>query len=292
MNSLLLFVFGAAIGSFLNVVSLRYKEGGRIFFTKTIQGRSHCNACLRTLSWYELIPLLSYLLLLGKCKTCRVKLSPQYFLIEAACGLLVATIPHFLFMHLGGSSLLRTQEGIILLCLVVFIWLLITFTALTLTAIDIRLKIIPDETNVFLAILGIGIFCIRYIFDKSFVYGSFTGPSAQILGHSQNLFTSSGIAILFALFLFGGIVLLTRGRGMGMGDVKLAIPMALILGWPDTLIAFVAAFIIGSVVGIFQMARKKATMKAMLPFGPFLIAGMYVVVFFGRDILEWYFGLL
>jgi prepilin signal peptidase PulO-like enzyme (type II secretory pathway) len=292
MNSLMLFVFGTAIGSFINVLALRYKEGEAIFFTKSIGGRSHCNSCKRTLVWYELIPLLSYIFLLGKCRTCKAKLNPQYPLIEAACGLLTATLPAALFMHLGGSALLRTQEGVLLLVFVVAAWMFVTFTALTLTAIDIRLKIIPDETNIFLAILGLVLLFSRFILDKASAYGAFSGPTAQILGGSDNLFISSGIAVLFAILLFGGIVLLTRGRGMGMGDVKLAIPMALILGWPDTLIAFVAAFIIGSVVGIFQMARKKATMKAMLPFGPFLIAGMYVAVFFGRDILEWYFGLL
>lgn len=292
MQATLLFIFGVAIGSFLNVIALRFNDGERVFFTKKIQGRSHCVSCKRTLTWYELIPLLSYLALRGRCRTCKTKLNPQYPLIELACGLLFAFLPTQLFMHLGGSAILRSEQGTALLVLVLSAWLFISLAALTLTAIDIRLRIIPDSINMFLGIMGLALLLTRLSLDETSAYSHFIGPSAEILGAPTNLFAGAGIAIGLALLLFGGIVFLTKGRGMGLGDVKLAVPIAIILSWPDALLAFIAAFILGSVVGVVQMARKKATMKAALPFGPFLIAGMYFVVFFGKEVVAWYFQLV
>ena len=99
-------------------------------------------------------------------------------------------------------------------------------------------------------------------------------------------------AVAVALILFGGIVLATRGRGMGLGDLKLAVPIALLLGWPDVILAFAASFIVGSLFAIPLLLHKIKKMSDGIPFGPFMIMGVYIAIFYGAQISAWYFSLI
>lgn len=285
----ILFFFGLAVGSFLNVVSLRYKPGDRIIFTKNIGGRSHCRNCKSVLRWYELIPLVSFVIQGFKCRHCEHALSWQYPGIEFLTGFLTAAIPNFLIGFFGVNSFAWNSAFCIFICL----WLLITYAFITLSIIDLRHQIIPDQTNLLLLFTGIAAFFLKLSNPEVFRYnGSFIKNYISVLGVHNNMWLGVGLAILFAFVFFGGIIFFTKGKGMGMGDLKLAIPLAILLGWPDVLLAFAFSFIIGSVVGVAMMARKKKTLKDMVPFGPFMVLGVYALMFYGEPILRWYFSLV
>src|SRR3989338_4514124 len=139
-----LFLFGLAAGSFLNVVSLRFQPGQRLLDLRIINGRSACPHCQKTLRWYELIPLLSFIVQLGRCRSCGQRLSLQYPLVELLSGLIFVFVPYSLF------SILNPQFSIL-----IAVWLLIFILFLLLSIIDFRHYIIPDSINLLLAVLGV-----------------------------------------------------------------------------------------------------------------------------------------
>jgi len=289
----ILFIFGLLIGSFLNVLALRYVDGESILGIRTIGGRSKCQTCTVGLKWYELVPLFSFIVQGAKCRHCKHSLNWQYPIVEFVTGILTAVLPTTLYYFYGAMHAQIDGASITWFYVLVALWLLATYTAITLSAIDMRLQIIPDQSNLLLGVIGLAMVACKYFFASNFANGtSFLGPYADILGGPSNPFLSALIAVGFAMVVFGGTIYFTRGRGMGMGDFKLAIPLALILGWPDILIALIAAFVIGSVVGILIIMNKKATMKSMVPFGPFLVIGLFVAVFYGEQLLRWYFSLI
>src|SRR3989338_3192403 len=150
MTYLFLFIFGLAIGSFLNVVSLRSQPGQRLLDLRIINGRSHCPHCQKTLRWYELIPLLSFIVQFGKCRHCKKKLSLQYPLVEFLSGLIFVSVPllltNFQFSPPAGGFNLS-----ILQLIIIAVWLLIFILFLLLSVIDFRHYIIPDSINLSLA---------------------------------------------------------------------------------------------------------------------------------------------
>ncbi len=289
----ILFVFGLLIGSFLNVLALRYVDGQPLLSFRILGGRSKCQACTVPLKWYELVPLFSFIVQGAKCRHCKHSLNWQYPIVEFVTALITAALPTYLYMNWGAASAFALGQSVIWFYVMVGLWLLASYTAITLSAIDMRLQIIPDQCNLLLGVIGLALTACKYFFAAHLVNGqNFVHEYADILGGPANPFLGALIAVGFAMMLFGATIYFTKGRGMGMGDFKLAIPLALILGWPDILIAIIAAFVIGSVVGLLIIFNKKATMKSMVPFGPFLVIGLYVVVFYGQDLLRWYFSLV
>lgn len=289
MTWVVLFIAGLLIGSFLNVIALRYTEGGSLLGLQVTRGRSHCVSCQVNLKWYELVPLFSFLVQGAKCRHCLHSLNWQYPIVELVTGILTFAIPWHL-EQLYGPWTAANPSTLGWFYALVGVWLLVAYTTITLSAIDFRLRIIPDQSNLLLGIFGVFIIIFKH-FNPA-VAGSYTGSYATVLGGPSNPFLSALIAVLFSLALFGGIIYFSKGRGMGMGDLKLAIPIALLLGWPDTLIAFMAAFVIGAVVGLLLIFNKRTTMKGTVPFGPFLVLGVFVAMFYGESILRWYFGLI
>jgi leader peptidase (prepilin peptidase)/N-methyltransferase len=284
-----LFVFGLLVGSFLNVIALRYKEDEPVLGVRVVGGRSQCMTCQVGLKWYELVPLFSFLVQGAKCRHCKHSLNWQYPIVEFVTAILTVALPYFLYTFYGASVSTARGDSMMWFYIATSLWLLVTYTSIVLSAIDLRLRIIPDQCNALLGVLGIALLGFRYLYGG---VSNFTGAYASILGSPDNIFISALIAIAFAVLLFGGTIYFTKGRGMGLGDLKLAIPLALLLGWPDVLIAFMASFIIGSAVGLLMIAGKRATMKAAVPFGPFIVIGMYVAIFYGESILRWYFSLV
>ena len=303
---IILFIFGLAIGSFLNVVSLRYKPGNNpagILDLKVIGGRSHCPYCYKTLSWYELIPLLSFIIQFGKCRSCGHKLSFQYPFVELLSGLIFVLVPLTLTYNLQ----LTTYNFLMLL--VVSCWLLVFTLFLLLSIIDFRHYIIPDSINLFLAILGIvliGIHINNPIIQqfKNLTIQQFNNNS--FLGHYSLLFDfwplsavsdqwSVVVGHFFAAFVVmafvATIIILSRGRGMGWGDFKLVGALGLIFGWPDILMVLFLSFIIGSIFVLPLLIKKQKTMKDVVPFGPFLIIAASLTFFFGYQIIDSYFKL-
>lgn len=285
-----MFVFGLLVGSFLNVIALRYKEDEPVLGVRVVGGRSQCMTCQVGLKWYELVPLFSFLVQGAKCRHCKHSLNWQYPIVEFVTAILTVALPYFLYTFYGASVSAARGEPLLWFYFVSTVWLLIAYVSIVLSAIDLRLRIIPDQCNLLLGLLGALLLGFRYWHEGAL--SNFTGAYASILGVPENPLVSALIAVAFAIFLFGGTIYFTRGRGMGLGDLKLAIPLAIILGWPDVLIAFMASFIIGSAVGLLMIAGKRATMKAAVPFGPFIVIGMYVAIFYGESILRWYFSLV
>ncbi len=235
-----LFIIGIFVGSFLNVVidRLPRKEG-------FITGRSHCDLCGHALAWYDLIPLLSYAFLLGKCRYCKKFIGYEYPLVELTTGLTFFLLP---FIYTQQFTLFFVDT----------LFLLALFIVIFYT--DIWYGIIPD------IILFLALFTLLPVFI-------FT-PSL-ILPHIL-----AGIgACLFFLALFLG----TRGRGMGFGDVKLAFFLGLLLGYPRIIVSLYAAFLTGAGVALILILwRKKKLRGDTIPFGPFLIVGAVLALFWGN----------
>lgn len=264
-----IFVFGGIVGSFLNVVILRFNSG------KTILGRSGCFSCGKTLAWYELIPVFSYLFLRGKCSRCQSKISIQYPLVELANALLFV----FLYFQVLKSYPVLDSSFIILLFLQFLVWT----SLLVIFVYDLRHKIIPDLFSgiFFASSLFIGIF---YLYKG--------GELSQFFFH-----ISAGILLgtfFFCLWFF------SKGRWMGFGDVKLVFSIGLYLGISKGLSAMAFAFWIGAGFGLLhilygrlRMGTKQLssgantlTMKSEVPFAPFLILGTFLALALGSDIFQ------
>lgn len=259
----ILFLFGIAIGSFLNVVILRYDGDHFLFDTKMLGGRSHCMHCHATLRWFELIPVLSFILQGGRCRRCKVWLNFQYPIVELISGLIFMFVPVVLIAGAGTDAPIA---------LAATLWIAALEALLVMAMIDVRLGIIPDEINIFLA--GIGVLLM------------------VVFGWNEGAVLSRLIGGVVAGACFAALIAITRGKGMGMGDLKLVIPLGLMFGWPDILFVLMFAFIIGAIVGVLAVVWGKNTMKGTLPFGPFLALGAATMFFWGAPIVSWYFSLL
>ncbi len=276
----ILFLLGTAVGSFLNVLAVRYRPDGFLLRKDMLTGRSKCPHCKRTLRWFELIPLVSFGLQRGKCRSCHAKISIQYPLVEIISGFI------FVFVPVG----LRARFPFASSPFLPALWISAFMVLLLVALIDLRLTIIPDEANALLGMLGIA---IAAAMTQSFnlIHNSFMGSYALLFGFEGSMFVNRLFAFAFGAAFFGFLALATRGRGMGMGDVKLAAALGILFGWPDILFITALAFIFGSCIGIGMIAARRKSMKSFLPFGPFLGAAACVIFFFGENLLRLYFGL-
>lgn len=260
--TLFAFIFGAVFGSFTNVLIFRVPKHEE--FIKT---RSHCMTCGHILKWYELIPIISWLALRGKCKSCKAQISPQYPIVEAAGGLLWAVV----FVAFGAQALTILTQALFT-------------TLLTLSIMDERTHEIPAGFNVFIGILGLivaGLDSFGLLHEVGYMtVASF--DRAALLDHVIGLFAMS--IPLYIIFLVSG------GRAMGGGDIKLMAAAGLFLGWKNIIFAFFLGCIIGAVIHLIRMRFfGKGREMAM---GPYLSAGIAVAVMYGDQIINWYFSLL
>ncbi len=290
----LLFLFGLGIGSFLNVLIIRYDERRSLFHIQNLRGRSHCPHCKARLRWYELIPLVSFIIQRGRCRTCKSSISPQYPIIELLTAALFVAVPYRLVAFYGltfpGAALTPAY-------LIIALWLAVFILLLVLSTIDIRKHIIPNEIPLLLAALGLGIVAVEAYMvavpSGAFfqIYPSFIRQYAALFGLHEHIILGSFFAAALGVAFFGAIVAATKGRGMGMGDVKLAGALGLVFGWPDAAIALLLSFVIGALVFSPLLIFKKTTAKKQIPFGPFMALAAIMVFFFGEYILSWYFRL-
>ncbi len=264
LYNIIIFVFGLIVGSFLNVVIFRLENGGKI-----VDDRSKCLHCKHILEWYDLIPILSFIFLKGKCRYCKRSISIQYPLIELLTGVLFVLIFNFQFISL-------------------LFWLYITAIFIVIFAYDLKHYIIPDK----IIYPAIAITSVYKLFEiLRFGHWDLIGNRKLEIGNLITAFNPFIAAILASTF-FLSIVLFTRGKGMGGGDVKLAFLMGLLLGWPIILLSLFSSFILGSFVGICLILIGKKKMGSMIPFGPFLIIGTFVGLFWGERIVKWYLDII
>ena len=294
---------GLLTGSFLNVVINRlYKK------QDIIKKRSHCPKCGAVLKWYELIPVFSFIIQRGKCRACRQPISFQYPIVEIATSILfLFVVTNFqLFPAVESSTFIAGQTVIsefsaLQLLQVIFLW--ITFSGLlVIFAYDIKHYIIPDI--VLFPLIGL-VFLARLIgiwsLDSLNLFGNWTlkivptlSRTLDIIGGNSVSLTSFFLAItagLFASLFFFIIYAISKGRAMGFGDVKLAFFMGLLLGFQEVILAIFLAFIFGGIVGSILIVLKKKKLKSQMPFGPFLVLGTFIALFFGGNLINWYSSL-
>lgn len=258
-----LFFFGLFLGSFLNVLVDRLPTQRPVFF-----GRSYCENCKKTLAWYDLIPVISFPLLNGKCRYCKTKLSIYYPIIELTTGAMLV-LTFLLTQRIYELRFFPIRSGFMNYEYITSLiyYLFITVSLIVIFFSDLKYGIIPDKI-VFPAV----IITLPYLFlIHNYLF----------LSHIYSAFG----AFLFFLFLF----LITKGKGMGIGDIKFAFLIGLILGFPGTLVALYLAFLTGAFFSLILIIWKRKFLKDTIAFGPFLVFGTFISLFWGLSI---YHGIL
>lgn len=235
----LLFILGAALGSFLHVVAERYMTSRNAF-----SGRSYCPHCKKTLSAFELVPILSYVLSRAECRSCKAEIPVHYPILELLTG--VVTVALFMPVITSQSGMYVAILAYIIACILV-----------VLIRIDTKHMLLPDGFIYLLAVIGM-------------LYGYFSGRdfSDCIFG------ILAGSGALYLLWVGTG------GRGIGFGDVKLMIPLGIVFGLQGVVTLLFISFFSGGVVGVFLLASGRVTPKTAIPFGPFLAgSALFLLVF-------------
>ncbi len=283
-----IFIFGAIIGSFLNVVILRLGTGGSI-----VKGSSKCLSCGCKLKWYELIPIVSFLARRGRCGHCESGISWQYPIVETAVGLM------FLLIFSATAGLNFNEITVYRLFPAVYYSAI--FSILMLIAVyDIRHQVIPNKL--------VYLFIFLSIFASFFRFNRFVLPEGSVL--------LGGFLSAFGLFVFFfAMWFFSKGKAMGLGDAKLAAGIGFLLGFPKSLVAIMFAFWLGAIIGILLLVfsklsaatrrsasplsffhraalrifgEKKYNIKSKIPFGPFLALGTILAFLVGSRVINLY----
>jgi len=257
--TLVIFIFGAIVGSFLNVCILRIPKGESV-----IHPPSHCPNCKAAIAYFDNIPFFSYLILRGRCRACRERISPRYFAVE----LLTASLTVALFYKFG--------LGFDFLVGFVFVAGLIV-----VSCIDFDHWIIPDVISLPGIILGLSFSIVGY-FGAREQLDIIPSPISSLIG----IMAGGGI-----LWVTAEIYEKVRGReGMGGGDIKLFAMIGAFLGWASIPVSLLLGSLTGSVFGLVSMVVTRSGFKLdfPIPFGPFLCTGAVLYLFFSNEIIEFY----
>src|SRR3989344_2721810 len=227
-----LFLVGISVGSFVSVLTMRYYPGGRLF-GNTVAGRSHCPHCKRVLRWFELIPLVSFIVQGARCRTCHTRLSFQYPLVELCGGIFFVTFPLVSsdFFNIRLYDVVNFTAPLWYYMFVV-LWFGVLGAWLAMVVIDIKHYLIPDELNVIVGAFGVTIISVLTVAGEavSRFHISFLGHYAPIFWQPSTIIVSYIVGALAGALVFLLIFLLSRGRAMGFGDVKLGFASGLVLG--------------------------------------------------------------
>ncbi|OGY46384.1 MAG: hypothetical protein A2840_00785 [Candidatus Buchananbacteria bacterium RIFCSPHIGHO2_01_FULL_47_11b] len=246
MTEVIVFIFGLIFGSFLNVVIYRLNVGS---FGRS---RSFCPDCNHQLSWWDNIPVVSFLLLAGRCRYCKKNISIQYPLVELGTALILV----WLYTELGISQ-------------VFFLYAIFAFFLVVIFTYDLRYYLIADEVTI----------------------------PAMIVAFVGNIFLGADpLSLVTGAVLGGGFFsvqyLVSSGRWIGGGDIRLGAVMGLMLGWQVTIIALFIGYVVGAAVGLTLIAVKKKKLGSQLPFGTFLSGATLIALIYGRNIYDWYISTL
>jgi leader peptidase (prepilin peptidase)/N-methyltransferase len=269
MSALIIFVFGLIVGSFLNVCILRIPLSESIVLPP-----SHCPSCSTAIKPYDNIPVVSWLVLAGRCRKCKARISAMYPMVELATGLLFLAC--YLVFGINAEALK---------------WAVFAALLIVLTITDLRERILPDKVN--FAGLGVGLllsFFTRpadgtalWLANRLFAYP----PPEAVLSFADALIgagVASGLLWLVAEGYFRA-----RGReGMGLGDVKMMAMAGAFLGLQRALLTILVGSLLGSIIGVAVISIGRKGRDFELPFGTFLGSGAMLVVFFGSSALHWY----
>ncbi len=247
---ILFFIYGAVIGSFCNVVIHRLHTGENI-----VLQRSHCPQCNAVIRWRDNVPIVGYLFLRGKCRDCHKKISVQYPIVELVAGCIFASIGYFCSVNvislLSGVFYALAFAGLI----IIFVYDLM------------YMKIPMGVMWTVIAFFLIANVCID------------VGSTAKYMDVWHSTIVVHGLSALIAFGFFFGLSYFSDETWMGYGDAFIAIAIGMLLGPIGTFLALLCAFCIGAIWGIFLLCVRGKTMKTEIPFGPFLIFGLYSVFF-------------
>lgn len=250
VNVILIFILGLIVGSFNNVCIYRIPRNESIIYPA-----SHCPKCRTTIKPIDNIPLLSYILLKGRCRNCGGKISIQYPVVEFVTGIIYISI--FLIYGLILKSL---------------IYIILASALVIIAFIDLNEQIVPDV----ISLPGIGVGLIL----------SFLVPYISFIDSVLGVLVGGGIILIIGLT---GSVIFKRDA-MGGGDVKLAAMIGAFIGWRYTVISLFLGFFLGALAGIFLVFSKIKSREDMVPFGPFIVLGSLITLLYGERILVWYIG--
>lgn len=246
------FVFGAVVGSFLNVCIRRLPAGESI-----VSPPSHCPRCGERIRSRDNVPLLSYVFLRGRCRSCSTRIPVRYPMVEALSGFMFV----LLLYHIGWSPLLPVY-GLLIAALIV------------ITFIDLDHQIIPDAIS--LPGIVVGLLCAAF------------GYGPPLIDSVAGVLLGGGILYAVAF----GYEALTGREGMGGGDIKLLAMIGAFLGWRGVLVTLILGSFSGALVGAWLMLSRGVGSRVPIPFGPFLAAGAVCSLFFGNRLLSWYLHLM
>lgn len=265
--AIIIFILGAAIGSFLSVVVYRMDKSEK----GILLSRSMCTACKKHIKWRHLIPIFSWIFLKGKCAYCGNRISFHYLALELLTGLLFL-LAFFQWNFVQGTAILTDptflQYTIDWQTFQIFLFYIIELGFLmAIFFYDLLHQEIPDKLSLpAIAIAVVG----GLIFQNP-------APFNMLIGGGS----------IFAFFLLQFI--LSRGIWIGGGDLRLGALIGILLGWELGILAVVTAYLVGALFALYLLIRKKVTRKSAIPFGPFLVFGAVVSLFWGAKILDWYF---
>lgn len=262
---LLVFSIGACLGSFLNVLVDRGQKG------KSLLGWSQCDHCGYRLRWYDNVPVFSFLFLHGRCRKCGQKLSWQYPIVELGMG--------FLFLAVGYSvgflDLVPTSQSYFDAWEILFV-ILTVFLLAAVFLWDLKYMIIPDE----LVLAGLS---IAFFYS---VYQQFSLDVSWLDIRSPVVSGLAGSLIVSGFFYL--IYFISKKKWIGGGDVKLGLWIGWLSGWQMAYLMLLVAYVLGAAVSVALLALKKKKMNSQVPFGPFLILGCLVVLFWGESVIQWW----
>jgi prepilin signal peptidase PulO-like enzyme (type II secretory pathway) len=250
-------LYGLFIGSFLNVVIYRVHSGKDF-----VKGRSQCPHCKHQLSALDLLPVVSWLALRGRCRYCKAPISIQYPSVELLTGAVFA----LLYASLHPQNAVGLLEFLL--------WLYIFSSFIVLSVYDVRWYLLPDKVLLPLMIPAVMLLLL---------YGFFT--------HSLQVIVGPVAAGLFFGGAFYALAVVSQGKWMGGGDIKLAFVMGLLLGLQKTTLAMFIAFNVAAVFGLALMAIKKLTRSRLIPFGPFLMISTLISLIYGSQLINWYLNI-
>lgn len=262
----IIFIFGLAIGSFIN--ALEYRIGTKLSIVK---GRSICPKCKKQLAWYDNVPLFSFIFLGGKCRQCQKPISWQYPIVELLTGVTFVAVAWKTFAISDFIVRANTRTILGLVCLF-FIFFCLILVALhdqkTSYVLSGYVYVATTATLVYLVLNYTGAWTFHDVW-------SYISPNL--------------LATLLAILPFATLYIVSKGAWMGAGDIEVAAILGLLLGWPNFLVALYFAFILGSVWGLAKVyALKNAGLKSEMPFAPFLIAGISFAFVFGEKLVSLY----
>ncbi len=250
VNDVLIFILGLIVGSFSNVCINRIPKNESIIYPA-----SHCPKCRSKIKPVDNIPLLSYILLKGRCRNCKSKITIQYPIVELITGLI------YLIIYLAYGLSVQT-----------LIYIIFSSALIIIAFIDLNQQIVPDV----ISLPGIAI---------GFII-SFFVPYISFIDSALGVLVGGGIILIIGMV--GSVIF--KKEAMGGGDVKLAAMIGAFLGWRYIVISLFLGFFLGALAGIFLILSKIKSREDVVPFGPFIVLGSFITLLWGEKIISWYIG--